>query len=575
MSTTVPCTKCQSACSQPASNTTNGESCDDRGLTVSFTLPTTVEIAQQSDDETMSPSPVRRSSSMRLHTTPVLECSHLKKRKDTDGKKVVNNYILLDTIGRGAYSKVKLCCHRSDHTFYACKILNRSLLQKKGISVDCDNHITSGLQKVFREIAILKKLRHPHIIALQEVINDPKALKIYLILELAANGELMLLDSDGVAVRDSSGVNRIPEVEARRVTRAVVRALRYAHENGIAHRDVKPQNILLTEDGDVKLSDFGVAAIIDGGYDCKNSTAEGTIPFLPPELLSKYVGVASDFECDLFKADVWSLGVTVFVMLMGVLPWFSKDPRTLLEAIRTESLFARAPPDAMDEISEDAKSFVQLVLRWNPSDRISLQQMAAHPWLFNAPSSETSSPSATAPSSPVEVNIRIGERDVQTVFSEASIHIAEHDLFVPSYKYVFVRRVPHYTTLHFDSFAFNAPHDDSDVLSLPMSVAAEARARSRDAALMSPFSEASTTASSTTPHSKRSASSPAVFGRATKLTSPLQVHQPLPATLQQAINATRSPEPCCSSAAVNVVTSPPNRRARAGTLVHIAKGGGK
>ena len=181
-------------------------------------------------------------------------------------------------LGEGSYSKVRLCFNLHDHAYYAIKTLNRSLLRISGIGPD------SGLAKVQREIAIMKKLRHENIIALHEVIDDPMSNKIYMVLELAAYGELMSLTDSGDVIPDEDGQTTLPKEEVRRVMRSVLAALRYAHQHGIAHRDVKPQNILMTADSTVKLTDFGVSIFVD---DSNQLHREGSIAFLPPEILAK------------------------------------------------------------------------------------------------------------------------------------------------------------------------------------------------------------------------------------------------------------------------------------------------
>ncbi|EKF31420.1 protein kinase, putative,serine/threonine protein kinase, putative [Trypanosoma cruzi marinkellei] len=349
----------------------------------------------------------------------VVECRTADEQLLGNHQKLLNGKYVIYTkryLGVGSYSKVLLCYNLEDKVYYALKVFNRMKLQRKVLGVDC------ALHKVNLEIAIMKKLRHNNIVALVEVIDDPRSRKIYLVLELAERGEIMSMRNDGTVIPMDDN-KTLPESEVVRVMRSVVSAAMYTHRLGIVHRDIKPQNILLTSDGDVKLSDFGASIVVDNS--ATRVRREGSVAFMPPEMLvSSVVNVAPSCirkpsisssshgsstrvipttssylfktekidkgignissvssreesfgeqcnprqtevgveatpgvstrrsarihvdsstsipqptpEVDLFKADVFSLGVTAFVLLMGRLPWRAHDVRSQLHAILAE-----------------------------------------------------------------------------------------------------------------------------------------------------------------------------------------------------------------------------------------------
>ena len=158
---------------------------------------------------------------------------------------IVNQYIILHDLGKGSYAQVRLCKEKTTNSLFAMKIMNKSLLGRKlpGSS--------SVMEGVKREIAIMKKLRHYHVLRLYEVINDPSCNKLYLVLEYMKGGDLYRPEP-------------MNDVEVWRVSIQVLLGLSYLHQNNIIHGDIKPQNILLNDHGDVKIADFGISKILEG-----------------------------------------------------------------------------------------------------------------------------------------------------------------------------------------------------------------------------------------------------------------------------------------------------------------------
>ncbi|KAJ3366888.1 hypothetical protein GGF31_007961 [Allomyces arbusculus] len=230
-----------------------------------------------------SASSVRSVSSTGLSS--VVETNNLVKTvDDVSGTKQINNYLVLQELGRGVHGKVKLARRTDTGELVAMKILRKTTrtrrlgfanLNRLAASPTGDNGIAaaaaaaanSQLEKIRREIAIMKKLRHPNVVQLYEVIDDPSSDKVYIVLEYLAGGEIKWkrtspnADSSGhlPSGRPAPTAPLLSVDEARAIFRDIVAGLEYLHSQGIIHRDVKPANLIRGADGRVKLSDFGVS----------------------------------------------------------------------------------------------------------------------------------------------------------------------------------------------------------------------------------------------------------------------------------------------------------------------------
>jgi len=348
---------------------------------------------------------------------PVVETGRAVHRRTRKGKPVINNYVVDVELGEGKFSTVRLVRHCKTKKAYALKVIPRSrLAHLRLLSTAADR------ERLLRhEIAVLKRLRHPHIIALVEVIDDPVENNLYLVLELAEHGAIAAIDPRNGATLDAEGrPMRLDDADAAGVARALIAAIRYAHHNGVAHRDIKPENILRGADGELKLSDFGVAKMIDDWPEMASDAQElmldpdlspnvvhptrddphsptgrkvpshetiGTPWFMSPEALSAAVrgipeGIALDLS-DLFLSDIWSFGVTMYALTVGCLPWTSPSTRGMAHSIAASGGVVPFPPDA--DVSEGLRDFLSCAIRVRPSERWSLRQLAHHPWVAGTP----------------------------------------------------------------------------------------------------------------------------------------------------------------------------------------------
>jgi len=234
----------------------------------------------------------------------------------------IGNYLLSKTIGEGTFGKVKLGVHLLTGERVAVKVLEKDRITDKG-----------DVKRVTREIQILKHIQHPHVVNLLEVIEKPR--HIYLVTEYVAGGELFeFIVAHG----------RLQETQACRIFRQVLVAVDACHALGVAHRDLKPENMLVDEECNIKLIDFGLSNTYDSPTALLR-TACGSPCYAAPEMIAgkRYLGAA---------ADLWSLGVCLFAMLCGYLPFEDPDTPALYKKILAGS-YAVA-----DHVSSDARDLL-------------------------------------------------------------------------------------------------------------------------------------------------------------------------------------------------------------------------
>ncbi|XP_035783005.1 calcium/calmodulin-dependent protein kinase kinase 2-like isoform X2 [Anopheles albimanus] len=276
----------------------------------------------------------------------------------------LNQYKLLDQIGQGSYGLVKLAYSEEDSTHYAMKILSkRKLLRKAGLMRRGPKRGTSPLDRVYREIAVLKKLDHPNVVKLVEVLDDPLEDSLYLVFELVQQGEVLSIPTD----------TPLSEERAWNVFRDVLLGVEYLHYQRIIHGDLKPANLLLSDVGSVKVADLGVCnEFLGEDAAMNNGSTAGTPAFRAPETLLPgqhfYNGKA---------ADIWALGATLYSLVHGNVPFIATSVPGVYEKIKSDPL--EYPPTST--ISDELRDLIGRMLDKDPQQRITLPQIKEHPWL--------------------------------------------------------------------------------------------------------------------------------------------------------------------------------------------------
>lgn len=295
--------------------------------------------------------------------TPLRESRRISIEK-TGSFLQLNQYKLMDQIGQGSYGLVKLAYSEEDSTHYAMKILSkRKLVRQAGLMRKAPRKATTPLDRVYREIAVLKKLDHPNVVKLVEVLDDPVEDSLYMVFELVKEGEVLSVPTDTPLTED----------RAWNIFRDTLLGLEYLHYQKIIHGDLKPGNLLLTEDGRVKIADLGVCnEFLGDDATMSNCSTAGTPAFRAPETLKQgtrqYCGRAS---------DIWALGATLFSLVFGNVPFVAQSVPKLYERIKNDNISFPTLPN----ISDNLKNCIEEMLKKDPNDRITLPQLKQHPWV--------------------------------------------------------------------------------------------------------------------------------------------------------------------------------------------------
>lgn len=261
----------------------------------------------------------------------------------------VGRYVLLDTIGEGAFGVVKLAVNEETGDEFAVKILAKNDILAHDLTL-----------QVRREITVMKALKHPSIVNLIEVLTSAKHL--YIVIELVTGGELFDLVANH---------GRLSEHLARRYFHQLVDAVAYCHSRRVYHRDLKPENLLLSEDGStLKITDFGLSSIKRADTsDELLHTVTGSPHYLPPEMITH---ASNGYEGD--KADSWAVGMILFGMLAGFLPFDDTDTSSLYRKIVHQQV------EYPSHFSASVITLLQELFRKDPKKRVNMERVREFEW---------------------------------------------------------------------------------------------------------------------------------------------------------------------------------------------------
>lgn len=314
--------------------------------------------------------------------------------------KRVGKYEMGKTLGEGTFGKVKHAINVETHEAVAIKVLDKEKIQSQNMG-----------NQIKREISIMKVVKHKYVVEMIEVLASKT--KIFIVLELVTGGELF-----GKIV--SQG--KFTEEQALFYFLQLVEGVEYCHKLGVCHRDLKPENLLLDSYGNLKISDFGLSSLYVGDAESDGvsrtevlHTTCGTPNYVAPEVLA-------DQGYDGKKADVWSIGVILYVMLAGFLPF---DEPTIVK------LFAKiqkADFTYPSWFSTNIREVLVQMLVPDPKVRIGLSQLKDIPWLKSyADSSSGTKAAASTQSGPSEVDLVAAVQSLSTAAPAVDESVAEHD----------------------------------------------------------------------------------------------------------------------------------------------------
>ncbi|EFR00872.1 CAMKK/META protein kinase [Nannizzia gypsea CBS 118893] len=319
------------------------------------------------------------------------QSTYTNSQDDNTAEHRINQYLIKQEIGRGSFGAVHLATDQYGQE-YAVKEFSKSRLRKRaqshglrrrtgkhpgvqpaGVGFNSPLHrhpsgIDEGengnsLYLIREEIAIMKKLNHSNLVSLIEVLDDPTEDSLYMVMEMCKKGVIMKVGLGEQA-------DPYSEENCRCWFRDLILGIEYLHAQGIVHRDIKPDNCLLTNDDVLKVVDFGVSEMFEKSSDMFIAKSAGSPAFIPPELcVAKYGEVSGR------AVDVWSMGVTLYCLRYGRIPFHTSNIFDLYNAIRNDEV------ELPGETNEAFKDLMKQILEKDPAKRITMPQLRVHPWV--------------------------------------------------------------------------------------------------------------------------------------------------------------------------------------------------
>ncbi|XP_009616687.1 CBL-interacting protein kinase 5 [Nicotiana tomentosiformis] len=266
-------------------------------------------------------------------------------KNEKKGNILMQRYEIGKLLGKGTFAKVYHARNLKTGESVAVKIIDKEKVMKVGL-----------IDQIKREISVMRLIKHPNVVQLYEVMASKT--KIYFAMEYVRGGELFNKVAKG----------RLKEDAARKYFQQLIAAVDFCHSRGVYHRDLKPENLLLDEGGNLKVSDFGLSALLDSKrQDGLLHTTCGTPAYVAPEVINKR---GYDGE----KADIWSCGVVLFVLLAGYLPFHDQNLMEMYKKISKGEF--KCPQWFHPEV----RKLLSRILDPNPSSRITLTKLMDNYW---------------------------------------------------------------------------------------------------------------------------------------------------------------------------------------------------
>lgn len=288
-----------------------------------------------------------------VHLTPLVNFQHEDSMKQLQRK--VNQYNLLNTIGEGASCKVILIQDSSTRKYFAAKIFkaNKRLNSNSPLPLE-------------REVRIMKKIKHENIVRLKEVLYAPQKNSFYMVMEWGNCGSLQNVIDKQI---------KLSEKTISSIFKQLVDGISYLHSQGFVHQDIKPSNVLLFSDGIAKIGDFGI------GHSFQSAeTVVGSPAYQAPEIFDDRIDETGKLpQFDPAKEDVWSLGITLFQVIFGELPFTGDTVYEINRDIRQRGLILPHP------LSQQLNNLLVGMLNPNAAERLSMKEISESSFFKDAP----------------------------------------------------------------------------------------------------------------------------------------------------------------------------------------------
>ena len=255
----------------------------------------------------------------------------------------IGPFQMINEIGKGEFGKVYIGINEETQEKVAIKQIDKSVKKDE-------------LTSIYKEINIHKNLIHPYICKMYYVVENP--INIFIVTEYCSGGEIFQIVSEAE--------EPFEEDKACKIFSQVLSAVEYLHNNNISHRDIKLENMLFDEYGDAKLTDFGLSQSFEGNIDFTNFP--GTPIYMPPEVLFNKPHKG-------YKADIWSMGVCLYMMVCGDYPYFGKTCEDMRKTVLNDDFEI---PEFVTPLFRD---LIGKILEKNPNKRLSISQIKEHPWM--------------------------------------------------------------------------------------------------------------------------------------------------------------------------------------------------
>jgi len=281
--------------------------------------------------------------------------------KQTKKVKKVNQYILGKLIGEGTYAKVKEAIDTKTKRRVAIKIIKKRRLRT----------IPNGEQNVKREIAFLQKLKHKNVVELIEVVYNEENEGLYIVMEYVGGGSLE-------SILKKAPNSKLPINQIYCILSQLLDGLEYIHSQGIVHRDIKPANIMLTTEGIVKISDFGIAVTVDISDPTTIASTNtmyslGSPAFQPPEIANGSQRFSG------FAGDIWALGIVLYQIVTGEFPFDTSNVFNLFDNI------SKGNYTIPNWVDTDLANLIHGLLNLDPKSRLGIIEIKKHKWLKKKP----------------------------------------------------------------------------------------------------------------------------------------------------------------------------------------------
>jgi len=310
--------------------------------------PQRESVSSRSEKPAVAATPTKPDAEPTKH--PLMSDAKTVEENELRHEPVTDFYEFGRELGRGGFSIVREGTRKTTGERFAIKCIGKEHMEGE-----------DEIKLLLREVQIMKKIDHPHVLKLYEVFEDEE--HFYLITELVSGKELF----DKIVER-----GQYSEKDAANIVRQIVSAVEYLHSIGIAHRDLKPENLLSAGDEDeevIKIADFGFSK--NFGEE-KLKTSCGSPGYVAPEVLTN-----EDYDS---SVDMWSVGVIIYILLCGYPPFYADNAPALFKKIM-ETRYDFDDP-SWDEVSEDAKDLIRHLLVKDPKARWTAKQCAEHPWVL-------------------------------------------------------------------------------------------------------------------------------------------------------------------------------------------------